>query len=170
MGFLLFTPVERQLVSNQYLAKQALHSQAMKAPAHLLRSLNHAPLTYQPAVLMVRAGLLVKPEVMAQAEQLQVALSPAAMWGMSPFGGNDPNQLFSEVSLSSFLVDSSSFEPTSVAAIALRLSFYLPEVSHIAVSTNSCFHLADLLSGSSISVDSEQIARYRLLLSRFANS
>jgi pyridoxine 4-dehydrogenase len=134
-------------------------------PNHLLRSVKNTSLPVKPAVLMVRSGLLVKVSDILQAEQLQLVLNPSMMWGMSPFGGNNPLELFGKVDLSAFLTPSSRSALASHAAVALRIAFCLPNVSHIAISTNSCSHLDDLVSGLSLMIDPNQITKYRLLLS-----
>ncbi|MFJ3790790.1 aldo/keto reductase [Kitasatospora sp. NPDC090091] len=118
----------------------------------------------RPSVLMVRAGLLVGVTVLDAAESLSArwGLSPEALWGMSPFGGNAAEPVWDAVDPRLFLKRSET--GVSRVQAGFRVSFLLPRVASVAVGTDDPAHLRQLKSCLHHEVDEEMVVRYRELL------
>ncbi|MDH6704132.1 pyridoxine 4-dehydrogenase [Kitasatospora sp. MAA19] len=116
-----------------------------------------------PAVLMVRAGLLVGSDVLDAAETVasQWGLPPQARWGMSPFGGNTTDPVWSAFDPRLFLKGDADL---SRAQAAFRASFLLPQVASVAVGADDPEHLRQLVNCLDHAVDEELLEQYRQLL------
>lgn len=123
----------------------------------------------QPAVAMVRAGLLVPADVLAAGEELleRLHLADARRWGMSPFAG-EPH-LLDGVNLTQFLTDPAP-RAASPLPTALAAAFHMPAVSRIAVGTDSPTHLNQLATARTLPVDQDRISLYRRRLTAHAES
>ncbi len=130
-------------------------------PRPVLTVLDRAP--PGPALVMVRAGLLVRAEILDASERLATWLGLAAhvRWGMSPCGGQATHPIWDEVDARQFLQGS---QDCSRISAAFRVAYELPQVSRVAVSTSSAEHLAELVAATALDADDNQIARYRSLL------
>jgi aryl-alcohol dehydrogenase-like predicted oxidoreductase len=117
----------------------------------------------RPAVLMLRAGLLVAAEVMDAAAELatRLAVTPPGRWGMSPFGGDRAGEVWDAVNVAQFLGAGQAFTPRQAA---FRIAYELPTCARVAVGTNTPAHLGELVAASTLRVDTDVIARYRQLL------
>ncbi len=116
-----------------------------------------------PAVLMVRAGLLVGSDVLYAAETVasQWGLPPQARWGMSPFGGDTADPVWSAFDPRLFLKGDASL---SRAQAAFRTSFLLPQVASVAVGADDPEHLRQLVDCLGHTVNEELLEQYRQLL------
>lgn len=116
-----------------------------------------------PASVMVRAGLLVRAQILDASERLAtwLGLGRHALWGMSPYGGQATHHVWDEVNARRFL--QGSYDCSPIAA-AFRVAYELPQVSRVAVSTSSGEHLAELVAATALDADDNLIARYRSLL------
>jgi pyridoxine 4-dehydrogenase len=116
-----------------------------------------------PALVMVRAGLLVRPEILDASERLTtwLELDPHARWGMSPYGGQATHSIWDEVDARQFLQAGQDCSPTSAV---FRVTYELPHVNRVAVSTSSAEHLAELVAATALNTDDNRIAQYRALL------
>lgn len=116
-----------------------------------------------PALVMVRAGLLVRAEILDASESLATlcGLGRHARWGMSPYGGQATHPVWDEVDARQFLQESRN---CSSMPAAFRVAYELPHVSRVAVGTSSAEHLAELVAATALDVDDNRIARYRSLL------
>jgi aryl-alcohol dehydrogenase-like predicted oxidoreductase len=130
-------------------------------PLPLLRV---ADATLLPEALMVRAGLLVGSRTLTAVEAL------AARWrlprqrvrGMSPFGGNPADPIWSTVDPRLFLEDNTAH--LSAQQAAFRVAYELPKVGAVAVGAEDPRHLAELLEAVPHQVDDRVIRAYRALL------
>lgn len=116
-----------------------------------------------PALVMVRAGLLVPAEILDASESLTtwLGLDAHARWGMSPYGGQATHPVWDEVDARQFLQESHGCSPVLAA---FRVAYELPRLSRVAVSTSSAEHLAELVAATALDADDNRIARYRSLL------
>ena len=115
----------------------------------------------KPAVLMIRCGLLVGVHTLATAELLAERWSDpmTQKWGMSPFGGNANDRLWSKFDARVFLRDASAH--LSQAQAAFRTAYHLPQVSSIAVGTDDPAHLRELVDALPCEVDEQAVLQYR---------
>ncbi len=113
---------------------------------------------------MVRAGLLVRIDVLDASEELaaQWGLSSQSVWGMSPFCGDASDEVWSRFDPRLFLKDSAG-EPSRVQA-AFRAAYQLPQVNLVAVGSDNPAHLYELTQALRYEVDTEKILSYRGLL------
>ncbi len=116
-----------------------------------------------PALVMVRAGLLVRAEILDASERLAtwLGLAAHARWGMSPYGGQATHPVWDEVDARQFLQTGQDCSPVPAA---FRVAYELPRVSRVAVSTSSVEHLAELVAATALDAEDNRIARYRSLL------
>jgi pyridoxine 4-dehydrogenase len=116
-----------------------------------------------PALVMVRAGLTVRSEILDTSERLTTwfGLGAHARWGMSPYGGQATRRMWDEVDARQFFLGNQDCSP--IAAV-FRLAYELPHVSRVAVSVSTAEHLAELVAATSLQVDNNRITRYRSLL------
>nr|MDQ3579420.1 aldo/keto reductase [Actinomycetota bacterium] len=116
-----------------------------------------------PAVLMVRAGLLVTSDVLDAGEHLAdvFRLDAGARWGMSPFGGEITRPIWETLDPGAFLAPQ---QKSTVAQALLRVAFALPAVTRIAVGTDRPAHLDGLIAATGFDVDDTRVAHYRALL------
>jgi pyridoxine 4-dehydrogenase len=116
-----------------------------------------------PALVMVRAGLLVRAEILDASERLATwfGLGRHARWGMSPYGGQTTHPVWDEVDARQFLKTGQDCSPIPAA---FRVAYELPQVSRVAVSTSSEAHLAELVAAAALETDDNRIDRYRSLL------
>ncbi|MGH3696041.1 MAG: aldo/keto reductase [Pseudonocardiaceae bacterium] len=116
-----------------------------------------------PAQVMVRAGLLVRAEILHASERLAdwFGLRTHARWGMSPYGGQATHPIWDKVDPRQLLHGNPSCSPISAA---FRLAYELPDVSRVAVGVSTAEHLTELVTAISLRVDHDRIARYRSLL------
>lgn len=114
-----------------------------------------------PDVLMVRAGLLVGVEILAAAELVAARLRPAAVWGMSPFGGSTEEPVWERFDARVFLRDPQGSNPIQAA---FRAACELPVVDAVAVGTNNVNHLHMLAEALRHKVDDQTLREYRTLL------
>jgi aryl-alcohol dehydrogenase-like predicted oxidoreductase len=135
------------------------------APGPVLTALMgvHLSAVPRPDVVMVRAGLLARADVLDQADQLfevmEVPLS--GRWGMSPYGGHASDALWNEINARTLL------EGTPLCnqyQAAFRLAYELPVVQRVAVGTNNLEHLRELVTATAYPVRDETISTYRTLL------
>jgi len=80
---------------------------------------------------------------------------------MSPLGGQPTHPVWDEIDARQFL---STGQECSPIPAAFRVSYELPQVSRVAVGASTAEHLAELVAATSLDVDDNRIARYRLLL------
>ncbi|MGH3888250.1 MAG: aldo/keto reductase [Pseudonocardiaceae bacterium] len=116
-----------------------------------------------PALLMFRAGLLARSEILDAGEKLATwfGLGRHARWGMSPYGGQATHPVWSEIDTRQFLQGS---QDCSLIQAALRVAYELPQVSRMSVSASTGEHLAELVAATALDTDDNRIARYRALL------
>ncbi len=116
-----------------------------------------------PTLVMVRAGLLVRAEILDASEKLATwfGLGRHARWGMSPYGGKTTHPVWDEVDARQFLETGQDCSPIPAA---FRVAYELPQVSRVAVSTSSGEHLAELVAAAALDTDDNRIDRYRSLL------
>lgn len=121
-----------------------------------------------PAVLMVRAGLLVGIGTLDAADALTAgwSLSDDRVWGMSPFGGSTGAPVWSRIDPRVFLRDGGGY---SRAQAAFRAAYRLPQVGTVAVGTDEPAHLGELLGALASGVDERAIHQYRSLLRARSN-
>lgn len=135
------------------------------SPRPVLAALTHAaPATVpRPDVVMVRAGLLVRADVLDEADQLFDVLKVplAGRWGMSPYGGFVSDSIWTEVNARAMLAGAPS---CSQHQAAFRAAYELPAVQRIAVGTNNPEHLRELATASVFDVNREYVSAYRTLL------
>ncbi|WP_234322523.1 aldo/keto reductase [Streptomyces sp. NRRL S-350] len=114
-------------------------------------------------VLMTRAGLLVDADTLAAGELLAVGLGvePDGRWGMSPFGGDSRQQVWTTFNTAVFLEPGQ--KATNIQS-AFRVAFEIPPVHRVAVGTGSIEHLRSLVDALSLRVDRTTVDRYRSLL------
>ena len=117
----------------------------------------------RPAVLMVRAGLLVGATMLDAADALTQAwgLEGGKVWGMSPFGGSTSTPVWDRVDPRVFLRDGSRL---SRVQAAFRAAYHLPRVGSVAVGTDVPAHLGELVGALTGEVDERTIQDYRSLL------
>lgn len=117
----------------------------------------------RPAVIMVRAGLLVSAPLMEAAENVfeKLEVAETGRWGMSPFGGNSTAAVWQRVDCRALLQPNQGC--TNLQAV-FRLAFELPPVAQVAASTNRGEHLCALVEAGQLSIDADQLGRYRTLL------
>lgn len=117
----------------------------------------------EPAVVMVRAGLLVDPDGLDDADRLFTLLKVPAegRWGMSPFGGNARQQVWDEIDARVHMAGGAM---CTKAQAAFRTAFSLPTVDRIAVGTENLTHLRELVMASTLRVDEGTVSTYRGLL------
>ncbi|MCG7524807.1 aldo/keto reductase [Streptomyces sp. OfavH-34-F] len=124
----------------------------------------------RPAVLMVRAGLLVGIDVLDASETLtaQWGVAPEHVWGMSPFGGDVADPVWGQLDPRVFIEDADDV-PSALQA-AFRAAFLLPEVGRIAVGTDNPAHLQELISALRFEPDAGKLRTYQRLLRDRASS
>jgi aryl-alcohol dehydrogenase-like predicted oxidoreductase len=115
-----------------------------------------------PERVMTRSGLLAPSRVLTAAGHLATHCQ-ARLWGMSPFGGDTQDPVWSEVDPRRFLTPGQ--ESTRWQA-ALRLALAVPEVERVAVGASTPDHLAELVTACDLTVNSRLVASYRQLLER----
>ncbi|MFG2489882.1 aldo/keto reductase [Streptomyces caniferus] len=117
----------------------------------------------RPAVLMVRAGLLVGARTLDAADALTEAwgLESGKVWGMSPFGGSTSTPVWDRVDPRVFLRDGSRL---SRVQAAFRTAYHLPRVGSVAVGTDGPAHLGELVGALAAGVDERTVQEYRRLL------
>ncbi|MFI5800602.1 aldo/keto reductase [Streptomyces sp. NPDC051677] len=117
----------------------------------------------RPAVLMVRAGLLVGARTLDAADVLTKAwaLDSSEVWGMSPFGGSTSTPVWDRIDPRVFLRDGSQLSRTQAA---FRASYHLPPVGSVAVGTDEPAHLAELVGALAAKVEEQTVQEYRSLL------
>jgi aryl-alcohol dehydrogenase-like predicted oxidoreductase len=117
----------------------------------------------RPAVVMIRAGLLVGARTLDAAEDLTRAWGPGEVeaWGMSPFGGSTNDSVWSRIDPRLFLRDGSQL-PWMQAAF--RAAYHLPRVNAVAVGTDEPAHLGELIGALAGEVEERAIEEYRRLL------
>ncbi|WP_255622853.1 aldo/keto reductase [Pseudonocardia sp. DSM 110487] len=132
-------------------------------------------------VVMTRAGLMAKPQVLDAAEALaqRYDLPAQARWGMSPFGGDAQHAVWDAIDPRRFVRSphgDTGGEPrpprpsgagsgvVSRLAAAFRAAFELPSVGRVAVGASSAAHLDELVTAAGLDLDAEEIGRYRALL------
>ncbi|MFD9107042.1 aldo/keto reductase [Streptomyces bottropensis] len=118
----------------------------------------------KPAVLMIRCGLLVGVHTLDAAESLAERWDDGstAMWGMSPFGGNASDPVWSKFDARVFLSEPSA--RLSQVQAAFRAAYHLPQVSAVAVGTDDPLHLRELVDATPYEVDDQAVLHYRSLL------
>ncbi|MFC9581593.1 aldo/keto reductase [Streptomyces yangpuensis] len=128
-------------------------------PAPLLAA---APtVSVKPDVIMVRAGLAVRGEVLDAAERFTAELGAGDRWGMAPFAGNPNDPVWSKVDATVFLEPG---QPASRIQAGLAAAFALPAVSRIALGTSSPQHLDELAAGVRYVARASVVDEYRELL------
>ncbi|MFF5366520.1 aldo/keto reductase [Streptomyces sp. NPDC013187] len=117
----------------------------------------------RPAVLMVRAGLMVGARTLDAADALTKVwgLEDAKLWGMSPFGGSTSTRVWDKIDPRVFLRDGSRL---SRLQAAFRTAYHLPRVGCVAVGTDEPAHLSELVEALAGGVDERTVAEYRSLL------
>ncbi|WP_369186549.1 aldo/keto reductase [Streptomyces sp. R08] len=117
----------------------------------------------RPAVLMVRAGLLVGATALDAAEGFTKAWGPndITVWGMSPFGGSTSEPVWAKIDPRIFLRDSRQL---SRIQAAFRAAYHLPQLDAVAVGTDDPAHLGELIGALAGEVDGRTIDEYRGLL------
>ncbi|MFF5649839.1 aldo/keto reductase [Streptomyces collinus] len=117
----------------------------------------------RPAVLMVRAGLLVGARTLDAADALTEAwgLEGDKVWGMSPFGGSTSTPVWDRIDPRVFLRDGS---PLSRVQAAFRAAYHLPRVGSVAVGTDEPAHLGELIGALAGGVDERTVQEYRSFL------
>ncbi|MFI6089524.1 aldo/keto reductase [Streptomyces sp. NPDC051218] len=118
----------------------------------------------RPSVLMTRAGLLVGSETLDASDALAGiwGIRDANRWGMSPFGGNATDQVWTEFDPRIFLEE----PPNQLSRLqaAFRAAYSLPKVSTVAVGSDNLAHLRELLEALRYEVDTDKVLDYRGLL------
>jgi aryl-alcohol dehydrogenase-like predicted oxidoreductase len=116
-----------------------------------------------PALVMVRAGLLVCAEILDASERLATwfDLAEHARWGMSPYGGDATHPVWEQINARQFLETGQACSPISAA---FRVAYELPQVSRMAVGASSVEHLAELVAARALDTNGNRITRYRSLL------
>lgn len=117
-----------------------------------------------PALIMVRAGLLVRAEILDASERLATCfgLGTHARWGMSPFGGVATHPVWDQVDARQFLQGTT--QECSPVLAAFRIAYELPHVSRMTVSVGTVEHLAELAAAAALDANDNRITRYRSLL------
>lgn len=117
----------------------------------------------RPAVLMVRAGLLVGARALDTAEGLTEAWGPnkITVWGMSPFGGSTSDSVWTRIDPRVFLRDNGQL---SRVQAAFRAAYHLPRVDAVAVGTDEPAHLSELVGALAGEVEQATVEAYRHLL------
>ncbi|MER6682738.1 aldo/keto reductase [Streptomyces olivaceoviridis] len=117
----------------------------------------------RPAVLMVRAGLLVGGRALDAADALTATwgTDDGGVWGMSPFGGSARDPLWTAFDPRVFLREGSGL---SRVQAAFRLAYALPSVDAVAVGTDEPAHLGELVGALAAEVDESAVDGYRCLL------
>lgn len=119
----------------------------------------------RPAVVMVRAGLLVGIDTMDATSAVVTRWGlddRTRLWGMSPFGGNMAQDLWRRVDPRLFIRD--AHDGVTRAQAAFRAAYSLPEVRAVAVGTHNPVHMRELLSALECEVNDVAVRRYRMLL------
>ncbi|MDN0193885.1 aldo/keto reductase [Streptomyces sp. S.PNR 29] len=131
-------------------------------PSPLLHAID--PTVPKPAVLMIRCGLFVGFHALKDAASLAERWSDhtTQLWGMSPFGGNANNPVWSRFDARVFLRNWPDHLTQMQAAF--RTAFHLPHVNTVAVGTDDPTHLRDLVDVLSCEVDEQAVVQYRNLL------
>lgn len=135
------------------------------SPRPVLAALTQAtPATIpRPDVVMVRAGLLVRADVLDEADRLfdvlKVPLS--GRWGMSPYGGVASDAIWTKVNALAMLDGAPSSTPHQAA---FRVAYELPAVQRVAVGTNDPDHLRQLATAATFEVNHDHVSVYRKLL------
>lgn len=116
-----------------------------------------------PALVMVRAGLLVRAEILDASERLATwfGLDAYARWGMSPYGGQATHPVWEQIDARQFLHGTQDCSPVPAA---FRIAYELPQVSRVAVGVSTVKHLTELVAAAALDTDDNRIARYRSLL------
>ena len=117
----------------------------------------------RPAALMIRCGLRVDIHTLDAAEALAERWSDHStqVWGMSPFGGNASDPVWSRFDAGVFLREASSH--LTQAQAAFRTAYHLPQVNTIAVGTDDPAHLRELVDALPFELDEQAVLRYRAL-------
>ncbi|KOV59350.1 hypothetical protein ADK64_34015 [Streptomyces sp. MMG1121] len=117
----------------------------------------------RPAVLMVRAGLLVGAGTLDATDALTAAwgLGSGEVWGMSPFAGSASSPVWERFDPRVFLRGDSGF---SRVQAAFRIAYALPRVAAVAVGTDQPSHLAELVDALNAGVNTSVTDEYRCLL------
>ncbi|NNJ03499.1 aldo/keto reductase [Streptomyces sp. PKU-MA01144] len=117
----------------------------------------------RPAVLMVRAGLLVGAGTLDAADALTKAwgLDGSKVWGMSPFGGSTSAPVWARIDPRVCLRDSSQL---SGVQPAFRAAYHLPRVDSVAVGADEPAHLGELVGGLAGEAEERSVQEYRCLL------
>lgn len=135
------------------------------SPRPVLKALAQAtPATVpRPDVVMVRAGLLVRADVLDEGDRLfQVLKVPrTGRWGMSPYGGIASDSVWTEINARAMLDGAPSCTPHQAA---FRVAYELPAVHRVAVGTDNPEHLRELATATTFKVNHEQVSVYRTLL------
>lgn len=116
----------------------------------------------RPDIVMVRAGLTVPGQALDAGESLVRRTGAREVWGMSPFGGNTADPIWSTVDTSVFLAPGQDSTPLQAG---LAAAFALPTVTRLAIGTSRLDHLDDLLEACQLDVSNERVKQYRSLLS-----
>lgn len=118
----------------------------------------------KPAVLMVRAGLLVGAGTLAAADALAEVwgVDSGGMWGMSPFGGSTSTSVWDRIDPCVFIRTGGQL---SRIQAAFRVAYRLPRVGAVAVGTDEPAHLGELVGALAVEVDERMVQEYRRLLS-----
>lgn len=122
-----------------------------------------APTVPRPAVLMVRAGLLVGARALDSADALTKAwhLDAGEVWGMSPFGGSTNDPVWARIDPRIFLDDNHQL---SRVQAAFRAAYHLPRIGTVAVRTDEPAHLGELVGALVGEVEERTVQEYRSLL------
>lgn len=117
----------------------------------------------KPAVLMVRAGLVVGAGTLAAADALAGVwgLDSSGVWGMSPFGGSTSTPVWDRIDPRVFLRAGDQLSPIQAA---FRVAYRLPKVGAVAVGTDEPAHLGELVGALAVEVDERTVQEYRALL------
>lgn len=115
----------------------------------------------RPAVVMVRAGLLVPAAVLTAVEALLDQFDTAQRWGMSPFAGEPA--LLRGSNAEQFLA--SPAQAASAAQAGVAAALHLPPVSRLAVGASNPQHLDQIVEAARLAVDHDRLSAYRRLLS-----
>ncbi|MEV5146019.1 aldo/keto reductase [Streptomyces sp. NPDC052727] len=117
----------------------------------------------RPAVLMVRAGLLVGGRTLDAADMLTATWGPddGEVWGMSPFGGSTRAPLWKTFDPRVFLREGGGL--SRVQAV-FRLAYALPSADAVAVGTDEPAHLEELVGALAVEADESAVDGYRCLL------
>ncbi|WP_405183673.1 aldo/keto reductase (plasmid) [Nocardia sp. NBC_01377] len=132
-------------------------------PAPVLGVIRAGEIEHRPSVVMVRVGLTLPDPALTAACELgeAFAIPPDRRWGMSPFAGSTTDQAWRTTNLSP-LVTGQPHPSTPQAAF--RLTYELPPVTRVAVSTSDATHLRELVTATGLDVDDAALHRYRALL------